>query len=276
MSGTVGAEVRGVDLSRPLCRGDKERILEAYFRYGAIFFRDQDLTHDQHLALAMEFGEPEPHPIVAGIDGYPDIVRIIREAHTPTKFGETWHSDNSFMDEPSVGSLLVARELPPFGNDTLWASMYAVYDSLSDGLKEMLCGLTAVHSAAFAFNPTGGNRQDNYDGKKAMKYQLHPILERDVEHPAVITHPVTGKKSLFVNSMFTVRFKGMSFAESRPLLEYLYSVVERPEFQCRFRWAQGSVAFWDNRATQHMAIGDETRFRRVMERITLKGCQPSL
>ena len=195
LSGTVGAEVRGVDLAQPLSDADKDRILEAYFRYGAVFFRDQNITHAQHLALAAEFGEPEPHPIVAGIDGYPEIVRIIKDANSVTKFGETWHSDHSFMEEPCVGSVLVARELPPYGNDTLWASMYAVYNSLSDGLKAMLDDMTAVHSAAYAFRPDEGDRSDNYDGKKEMKYQLHPILQQDVEHPAVITHPVTGKKS---------------------------------------------------------------------------------
>lgn len=146
--------------------------------YGAVFFRDQDITPAQHLALAAEFGEPEPHPIVAGIPGYPEIVRIIKEANTPTKFGETWHSDHSFMDEPCVGSILVARELPPYGNDTLWASMYAVYESLSDGMKALLNDMTAIHSAAYAFSPEGGSRKDNFDGKKEMKYQLHPILER--------------------------------------------------------------------------------------------------
>ena len=143
-----------------------------------MFFRDQDITPAQHLALAAEFGEPEPHPIVAGIPGYPEIVRIIKEANTPTKFGETWHSDHSFMEEPCVGSILVARELPPYGNDTLWASMYAVYDSLSDGMKTLLNDMTAIHSAAYAFSPEGGSRKDNFDGKKEMKYQLHPILER--------------------------------------------------------------------------------------------------
>lgn len=275
LSGAVGAEIRGIDLSRQLTDEDKERILGAYFRYGAVFFRNQDLTQAEHYRLACEFGTPEPHPIVAGVDGFPDIVRIVKDAGTVTKFGETWHSDNSFMHEPSVGSLLVARELPPYGNDTLWASMYAVYESLSPGLKTMLDSMVGIHSAAYAFNPNEGSRSDNYGGKKEMKYEMHPILEQDVEHPVVITHPVTGRKALFVNSMFTVRFKGMTQKESRPLLEYLFSVVERPEFQCRFQWAPGSVAFWDNRATQHMAVGDETRFRRVMERITLKGCAPS-
>lgn len=274
MSGTTGAEVLGVDLSLPLSAADKERILDAYFRYGCVFFRDQNITHAEHMALAESLGEPEAHPIVAGIEGYPKIVRIIKEANAETSFGETWHSDHSFMDEPCVGSILVARELPPFGNDTLFASMYAVYDSLSDGMKSLLDGLTAVHSAAYAFNPEGGNRQDKYDGKQEMKYKLHPILEREVEHPAVITHPVTGKKALFVNSMFTYRFKGMTRKESLPILEYLFSVVAQPQFQARFRWAPGSIAFWDNRAVQHMAIGDETRFRRVMERVTLKGRRP--
>lgn len=275
MSGTVGAEISGVDLSQPLSQADKEHILDAYFRYGAVFFRDQDITQAQHMTLAETMGDPEAHPIVAGVEGFPKIVRIIKEANAVTNFGETWHSDHSFMEDPCVGSILVARELPPWGNDTLFASMYAVYDSLSEGMKTMLDDMVGVHSAAFAFNPEGGNRQDRYDGKDAMKYKLHPILEKEVEHPAVITHPVTGKKALFVNSMFTVRFKGMTRKESLPILEYLYSVVEQPQFQCRFRWTPGSVAFWDNRAVQHMAIGDETRFRRVMERVTLAGRAPT-
>ena len=284
LTASCGAEIFGPNLGRPLDAAQLGAIRAALLAHGVVFFRDQELSLDAHVELASLFGEIDRHPIVRGLESHPDVIEIVREVGAATNFGETWHTDNSYMPAPSLGSILVAREVPPWGNDTLFASMNAVYDGLSPGLQAMLDGLEAVHSASAAFDPAtvkGGAFADDdaaSDGgaaAAAMTYERTDELSTESVHPVVRTHDETGRKGLYVNSMFTLRFAGMTEEDSAPLLKYLCAQVERPEVQCRFRWAPGSVAFWDNRAVQHLAIGDNSSHRRVMQRVTLEGPVPA-
>lgn len=222
------------------------------------------------------FSAPVPFLLSSGLDSYPDITEIVKEAGEVTRFGETWHSDNSFEAEPCLGSILVGRVLPSYGNDTMFANMNMVFESLSPTLQDVLLGLTSLHTAARAFSSNDSRRAENFAGDAKMKYDpAAAALNSVVEHPAVITHPVSGRKVLYVNEMFTIGFKGMTEEESAPLLAYLFKQVYKPQFQARFSWAPGSVAFWDNRLVQHIAVADQARERRVMHRITLRGAAPS-
>jgi len=274
LTGFAGAEIFGVDLTKDVSPEFQVQINQAFLDWGVIFFRDQKLTPETHLKLARIFGEPDVHPIVVSKPGYPNIIEVVKEAGAPTTFGETWHSDNSFFAEPSMASVLYAKQVPPYGNDTLWANMYQIYESLSAGLKRTLDGMLAVHTAGRAYS-VGDGREAKYSGNASIKYARNKILDEEVEHPVVRTHPRTKRKSLYVNSMFTVRFKDWTEAESRPLLLYLYEyIASHPEYQCRFRWRNDSIAIWDNRCMQHMAINDNFSHRRVMNRITVKGDKP--
>lgn len=268
----LGAELSGVDLTKPLSEDQKAEVKQALLEYQVIFFRDQDLNAEQHLALAKEFGELEVHPIVQGLDGHPEILQIVKEPGEETQFGDAWHSDNSFIECPSMGSILHGIEIPPIGGDTLFSNMYMAYDLLSDGMKAILDGLICIHTAAQAFDPI--RLAHKYRGETNMKYKYSEAVDKEVEHPVVRTHPETGKKSLFVNKMFTTRFKDMTPAESGPILEYLSQHAIRPEFQCRFQWKKNSVAFWDNRCTMHYAMNDYYQYRRIMNRVTVAGDRP--
>jgi len=270
----LGAELTGIDLATKLSDDVIEEIWEAYLMFGVVFFRNQKLSPENQTALALRFGEIDRHPIVKGMDDHPDVLEIIKEAGAPTNFGETWHSDNSYMNAPSLGSILHSIEVPPVGNDTMFSCAYGAYDSLSPKMKEVLDGLSAIHTAGEAFNPgtVSGGSFDNPEAK--MKYQKSQELVTETIHPMVRTHPETGRKALFVNSMFTTRIEGMSRMESKPILDYLFSQVGLPHLTCRYRWKAGDVAMWDNRCLQHVAIGDNSSHRRIMRRVTLKGDKP--
>ncbi len=272
LTAAMGAEISGADLSAPLSPEMLGEIKAVLHEYLAIFFRDQHLTPEQHLALARQFGSLEVHPIVEGKGGYPEIVEIVKEAGEETQFGDAWHSDNSFMDCPSMGSILYAREIPPIGGDTIFANQYMAYDLLSDGMKKILDGMVCIHTAKQAYDPI--RLAHKYRGETNMKYKYSEAVDKEVEHPVVRTHPETGRKSLFVNKMFTTRFKGMKPEESMPILEYLSQHAIRPEFQCRFQWTPNAVAFWDNRCTMHYAMNDYYAHRRVMHRVTVEGDRP--
>ena len=178
--------------------------------------------------------------------------------------------DVTYLEEPALGSILYAREVPDFGGDTLFANMYLAYDTLSDGMKRMIDGMTAVHSARRPYGP----RSDWFPTQRAMDIRRSNSARAEVEHPVIRTHPETGRKGLFVNSTFTIRFSGMSEKESAPLLDYFYRHLMRPEFTCRFRWSANAIAFWDNRCVQHYAINDYHGQRRVMHRVTINGDRP--
>eukprot|EP00467_Chlorarachnion_reptans_P023814 CAMPEP_0114525020 /NCGR_PEP_ID=MMETSP0109-20121206/22183_1 /TAXON_ID=29199 /ORGANISM="Chlorarachnion reptans, Strain CCCM449" /LENGTH=319 /DNA_ID=CAMNT_0001706537 /DNA_START=379 /DNA_END=1338 /DNA_ORIENTATION=+ len=270
----LGGEITGVNLAEKLSDDVIEEIWAAFLLFGVIFVREQHLTPAQQVALAKRFGEVDRHPIVKGLEDYPDVLEIVREAGAPTNFGESWHSDNSYMPEPSLGSILHAVEVPPVGNDTMFSCAYGAYEDLSPKMQDILDGLKAVHTAGIAFNPAtvSGGSFENPEAK--MKYVKSQELESQSVHPVVRTHPETGRKALFVNSMFTPRIEGMSEAESKPILDYLHSQVGQPHLTCRYRWKSGDVAMWDNRCLQHVAIGDNSSHRRIMRRVTLKGDKP--
>ena len=233
-----------------------------------LFFRDQDLTPAALLAAARQFGTPIEYPFVKGIGGYPKVIEVSKLEHERVNFGGVWHSDTTYLEAPPMGTLLLARLVPPTGGDTLFANMYLACESLSDGLRAVLDRLTAISSSVKA--DASRTREDRV--RSAPKDDAARVLE--AEHPVLRTHPETGRKALYVNVAHTVRFGGMTEAESAPLLSYLFQHQIKPEFTCRFRWRPGSLAFWDNRAAQHNAINDYPGHRRIMHRITLAGDQP--
>ncbi len=265
MTGGCGAEVLGVDLA-DLSNSDWQGVRDAFSDFGVIFFRDQSLTPEQHIAFARRWGKIDINKFFRADATHPEIAEVRKEADQTINIGGGWHTDHSYDQIPAMGSILVARELPEFGGDTLFASMYAAYEALSDGLKETLSNLRAVHSSRHVFGAQGA-----YKGTELDKTFGNEHLVDDAVHPVVITHPESGRKALYVNPAFTLHFEGWTAEESRPLLEYLYRHAARPEFTCRFRWAPGSVALWDNRCTWHYALNDYHGQRRLMHRITVEG-----
>lgn len=260
-----GSEVTGVDV-RAMGDDDLAAIRQALADTGVVMLRDQQLTPEDHIAFARRWGEIDVNNYFPANGGYPEIAEV-RKAETQfVNIGGGWHTDHSYDPVPAMGSILVARELPPVGGDTLFASMGAAYDALSDGLKATLGGLRAVHSADHIYG---------HDGIYAKTDQAADLKGHDVSanavHPAVIHHPVTGRKLLYVNPAFTLHFEGWTREESQPLLQYLYGVAMREEFQCRLQWAPGSVAVWDNRSTWHFAVNDYHGHKRLMHRITISG-----
>jgi len=266
-SGAVGAEIRNVNLA---CLDDDiaDVVRRTLFDRGVVFFRDQQLTAAQHLAAAERFGPIDINRFFAHVDGYPMIAEVRKEPEQKSNIGGGWHTDHSYDQAPALGSMLYAREVPPSGGDTLFASMYAAYDALSNGLKQTLEGLRALHSSRHVF---GVNSRRPKDGDLAGRIGNPELATQDAVHPVVIRHPGSGRKALYVNPGFTLRFEDWTDEESRPLLEYLYRHAQRPEFCCRFQWAKGSVAFWDNRATWHYAVNDYHGERRLLHRITIGG-----
>lgn len=271
ISGALGAEIEGVDLAKPLDNQIFSEVHQAFLDYQVIFFRDQKITPDQQLAFARRFGTLNVHPYAPSLEGYPEVLRIFKEKDDKVNFGGGWHSDLTFLEKPPLGSVLYAREVPPHGGgDTMWTNMYLAYESLSDGLKKTLDGLKAVHSANKQYGIDGSEAAKN-NAKRSMKPNLSESAKAEIVHPVVRTHPETGRKALFVNGAFTERFEGWTKEESRPLLSFLYKHAVRPEFTCRFRWEKDSLAFWDNRCTQHYALNDYHGFRREMHRVTIDG-----
>ena len=267
VAGALGAEVSGLDLARPLDDATVAALRQAWLEHLVLFFRDQDLSPAQFLAFARRFGEPIEYPFVRGLDDYPEIIPVLKLAHERVNFGGVWHSDTAYLDVPPMASMLVAREIPPFGGDTLFANMYLAYETLSDGMKRMVDGLVAINTSAKA--DASRTREDRM--KDSARQGTKDYV---AAHPVVRRHPETGRRALYVNVAHTVRFDGMTEAESAPLLEYLFRHQIRPEFTCRFRWRPGSIAFWDNRCAQHNAVNDYGGYRRLLHRLTLAGDTP--
>ena len=265
ISGSLGAEIHNVDLSS-LDESTTKDIRQALLDHKVVFFRNQDLTPKNFLEFSVLFGKPVEYPFVKGIDGYPEIIQVMKREDEKTNFGGIWHCDTLYLEQPPMGTILLARELPPYGGDTLFANQVAAYDALSDGLKATLSSLRAVNTSAKA--DTSKTREDR------IKDSGHKSESLVSYHPAVRTHPETGIKSLYVNVAHTERFDGWTPEESQPLLEFLWKHQVKPEFTCRFRWEPGSIAFWDNRACQHNPINDYHGFKRSMHRITLAGDTP--
>jgi taurine dioxygenase len=267
VSTAVGAEILGLDLADTLPDATIDAIRHALFQHGVVFFRDQKLTPEQHAAFAQRFGAINVNRFFKTVDGYPMIAEVRKEPDQVGNIGGGWHTDHSYDQVPAMGSILYAREVPETGGDTLFASMYAAYDALSDGLKQTLECLQAVHSSRHVFGV------EAYAGRGDLKGRyLNPeAATQDAVHPVVVRHPGSGRKALYVNSAFTVRFVGWTDEESRPLLQHLYQHAARPEFTYRFQWRAGSLAFWDNRCTWHYALNDYHGHRRLMHRITVEG-----
>jgi len=273
LSGALGAELRGLDLSSPLADKTREQLLAAFHRYGVVCIRDQSLSHESHIALARIFGEPDVHPIAKGMEAHPEIIEVRKPAGEQAFFGTSWHTDNSFFERPSSITVLYGVEIPPVGGDTVYASMERAWDLLSEPLKQFLLPLRAVHSAREAYDPkTTGDAK--YNGEAAIQYVYSDAIYEEIEHPVVRTHPVTGRKSLYVNPMFTDRIVGLSKPESDGVLAMLYDVSTRPELTCRVRWEPGTVTIWDNRWLQHYAIDDYADYDRLMYRVTITGERP--
>ena len=274
VAGSLGAEVSGVDLAAPLSNTAAAEIRRAFTENLVLFFRNQGLTPEQHLAFSGLFGRLCRMPYIKHMEDYPDIIAVLKEADERkiSTFGNAWHSDFSFLEEPPLGSILYAREVPSHGGDTLFANMYEAYDALSEGMKRMLLGLKAMHSG----KPygQGGLPKDLKTSRSIGIERNNAEADREVAHPVVRLHPESGRKALFVNAIYTTRFEDMSEAESRPLLDFLFQHVQRPEFACRFRWAEGSLAVWDNRCTVHYAVNDYDGSRRLMHRTTVAGERP--
>ncbi len=258
----VGAEIRGVDLARPLDERTFKEIHAALVDNGVIFFRGQHLTPEQQKDFGRLFGELHVHPAAPSLlEGHPEILVIHADETSTRVAGENWHSDVSCDPEPPMGSILYMHELPPVGGDTLFASMYAAYDGLSAPMKRFLEPLTAMHEGEHVYRGRYGVDDRGRVFPKA-------------EHPVIRTHPVSGRKALFVNGGFTTRIVQLARAESDALLQFLFRHLETPEFQCRFRWQVNSVAFWDNRCVQHHAMWDYYPQRRHGHRVTIKGDKP--
>ncbi len=269
ISGACGAEVFGIDLERELTPERVEALQAGLGEYGVLVFRGQSLSPEGHLAMGEAFGGVNINRFFKAADGYPGIAEVRKEPDQKENIGGAWHTDHTYDIEPALGSILVARELPPFGGDTQFSSMYAAYDALSDGLKAMLSGMKAVHSSRHVFGTRADYVKDGSD--LAGRLGNNEAALQDAVHPVVIRHPVSGRPSLYVNRGFTVRFDGWTVEESRPLLQMLYGHGGRPEFTCRVRFEPGTVVFWDNRATWHYALNDYAGHRRLMHRVTVEG-----
>ena len=277
----IGAEIHGVDLAK-LDDATFDEIYRAFLRYQVIFFRDQELTREQHLSFGRLFGKLHIHPAAPSPEGYPEVLRIHADATSTAKrdeiytgkrvvAGNYWHSDVSCDDEPPLGSILYLREVPESGGDTMFSSMYAAYEALSEPMKRFLAELTAVHSGEHVYR----GRYPNSEVKDRSEYGYQPASSFPVaEHPALRTHSETGRTALYVNEGFTTCIKNLEPDASLAVLGFLFKHIQRPEFLCRFRWRKNSIAFWDNRCTQHYAVFDYFPAVRSGDRVTVKGERP--
>ncbi len=262
----IGAEISGVDLSRPLDDETYALIRQTYNERGAIFFRNQSLDTEDFRSFGRRFGALTPSKLYPyRVDGHDDLQVILKEEGATTNNGGQWHTDQSFRAHPIMGTGLVARKVPRSGGDTMFINMSAAYDALSDGLKETLRGLRAVHT----------NDSEKQSKRRAElnrgKAPHEMILAEEAIHPVVGRHPETQRSVLYVNPHYTSRFEGWTKAESAPLLRVLFDHAEKPEFGCRFHWEVGSVAFWDNRTVLHYAVNDYPGGERVMHRFMVEG-----
>jgi taurine dioxygenase len=261
IAGALGAEIHGIDLSADMSEAALAQIRAIWLQYSVIFFRDQPLPPNEFSAFARRFGDVVHYPF---LKGRAEVITVAKLEHERVNFGGLWHTDTAYLEKPPMATMLIAREVPDFGGDTLFASGYAAYDALSDGMKQMLEPLRAVNSSTKAEKTR--TREDRKPGQERQ------VLE--AEHPVVRTHPETGRKSLYVNIGHTLRFVGMTEEESAGLLAYLFEHQARPEFTCRFSWQPGSIALWDNRCALHNPINDYHGKRRIMHRVTLAGERP--
>jgi taurine dioxygenase len=274
IAGSLGAEVEGVDLRQDLPDEVLAEVRQALLDHQVIFFRDQHgLTPDRQLAFARRWGEIHLHPYMQGMPDFPEVLEIRKTPADKKNFGGSWHSDQMFTAKPAMGTMLYAVEVPSAGGDTLWTNQYLAYESLSEGMRRMLDGLRAESRGDNFAGHDGKSRKDYYADKISMRVKDPGEVQTVTLHPLVRTHPETGRRALFVGG-HVHRFEDMTEAESGPLIDFLMQHSTRPEFTCRFRWQSGSMAFWDNRCTQHFAINDYPAETRVMHRVTICGDTP--
>jgi taurine dioxygenase len=268
IAGALGAEVGGVQLAQ-LDDASFEEVSAAFLEHQVLFFRDQELTKDQQKAFARRFGTLHIHPFEQPLkdEGYPEFVVFQSDEKNPY-VAQAWHGDLTYLDQPPLGSVLRCVVAPAFGGDTMWTSTHAAYDALSDKMQRMLSGLVAIHDTSRVFSLLA------YRNESVSDKDRDALLTMRAEHPVVRTHPETRRKGLFVNSHFTASIKEMKPAESDALLTFLYRHIASPDFNCRFRWRVNSVAMWDNRCTQHRAVGDNPAAERRLERVTIEGDRP--
>ncbi len=260
----VGAVVADIDL-RTLSDAEVADLDAAWAKYGVLFFRNQELEPEDHIALAERFGPIDVNQFFQKVEGYPRIAQVLKEADQTLNIGGGWHTDHSYDQAPARGSILVAREVPEYGGDTRFMDVGAAYDALSDGLKATLLTMSAHHTNEHVF----GKRTEHAD--KMGDRLSNPEAVGGADHPVVIAHPVTGRPLLYVNGAFTTNFVGWTAEESAPLLSFLYQHMAQPKFSTQFHWEPGSVAMWDNRSTWHWALNDYDGHRRLMHRITVGG-----
>ena len=273
VAGACGAIVGGVDLAHDLDDDVIAEIRRAVLDHQVVFFRAQDLTPEQQVGFSRRFGPFSPVPFIEPIAGHAEVIAVVREATEAQSytFGSLWHSDFSFFAEPPFASILHAREVPPYGGDTLWANQALAYSALSSGMQAMLAGVSAVHSATKAYSPSMQRLHDTFTG---MTVHTSEEADRTQLHPVVRVHPETGRPALFVNAQYTIGLDGFFPNESRPLLAALFAHATDPRFTCRWQWEVGDVAMWDNRCLQHMVMADFTGHRRYMRRTTVAGDRP--
>ena len=267
--GVLGADVDGVDLGTGLDDQVVEEIHRAFLDHHVLFFRNQELTPEAQMAFGRRFGELGTHPFVAGRSDHPEVIELVTEPDDKVNFGGGWHTDVTFLEEPDLGSILYAVEVPPYGGDTLFADQQAAYEALPEATRVKLDGLVALHSPVPQYGVGGYSTQS-----RSMQTTNADGTDRATRHPVVRTHPETGRKGLYVNRAFTIGIDGMPPDESARLLEKLFAQATREAFTCRFRWRPGSLAMWDNRCVQHYALHDYKGWRRHMRRITICGDRP--
>ena len=264
LTGGLGAEILGADIRR---QTDFNEIQDAFAKYSVIVLREQNAEPADHLAFAQRFGPVNINRFFKPVEGHPEIAMVLKEKDQTAAVGEGWHTDHSYDQAPALGSILRALEMPPYRGDTLFVSMGMAYETLSTPMRKFLDGLTAVHSSRHVF---GASAMDS-EAAKSGRLGNAEAATQDVRHPVVITHPMSGRRGLFVNPVFTTHIEDLSTAESDALLEMLYAHCLQPAFQCRVRWKAGDITMWDNRATWHKAINDYNGFRRLMHRVTIEG-----
>ncbi len=274
ISGALGAEVRGVDLSTDVSDDVLAEIRAALLDNLVIAIRDQDITPAQQLSFARRWGDIHMHPFVEGMPDYPEILAIIKRPTDKKNFGGNWHTDQMFSPSPAMGTMLYAKEVPSAGGDTMFTNQYLCYESLSDGMKQLAGQLQTV-CVGDNFKAAGGeSRKERYSRQMSeMKVKDPGNVQTTSIHPLVRTHPETGRKSIYIGG-HVQRFDGMTDDESQPLIDFFMKNSIRPEFTCRVRWQTGTLTFWDNRCTQHFAVNDYPAESRIMHRITVCGDQP--
>ena len=267
IAGALGAEIEGINLTQSLCQDDYKQIRKLLIEHEVIFFRNQDISPAQQKDLAHSLGPLQTHPAYETVEGFPEITILESTAQKPTKI-EAWHSDMTFRQHPPLASVLRSKITPVRGGDTLWASMTTAYERLSEKMKHFLDGLYAVHDFRHGFKES----LEESGGAERLAQAVND--NPPVEHPVIQIHPESGKKVIFVNSLFTTHIVGITQAESRAILDFLFEHIKMPEFTCRFSWEPNCIALWDNRSTQHKPINDYFPAHRKLHRITIYGDLP--